>query len=165
VRWLSKAELESLLTLAHARGGYAPALILLGAYAGLRIGEIVHARRDWLDVDNRLLRVRATDDWHPKGNKERTLPLHRALLPLAEGGELLVPVTKRAAQQAVTDLARQAGLDHVTAHTLRHTFASRAVMEGVPLYTVSHWLGHASITTTQIYAHLAPQHDLMDRLG
>ncbi|NIV11150.1 MAG: tyrosine-type recombinase/integrase [Aliifodinibius sp.] len=46
-------------------------------------------------------------------------------------------------------------------NTLRHTFASHQVMRGVPIYTVSHLLGHKNITPTQIYAHLAPEHQYM----
>ncbi len=44
----------------------------------------------------------------------------------------------------------------VTPHVLRHTCASWLVQRGVPLYTVSKWLGHTSIKTTERYAHLAP---------
>ena len=44
-------------------------------------------------------------------------------------------------------------------HTLRHTFASRLVQAGVSIYKVSQWLGHRSVNTTQIYAHLATGHD------
>ena len=44
-------------------------------------------------------------------------------------------------------------------HIFRHTFASRLVQAGVPLAKISAWLGHASITTTMIYSHLAPGHD------
>lgn len=44
----------------------------------------------------------------------------------------------------------------VTAHILRHTYASYLVTRGVPLYTVSGFLGHSTVKTTEIYAHLAP---------
>ncbi|RJP23775.1 MAG: hypothetical protein C4527_19690 [Candidatus Omnitrophota bacterium] len=50
------------------------------------------------------------------------------------------------------------GEKKVTAHTLRHTYASRLVMKGTPLYTVSALLEHSDTKTTEIYAHLAPDH-------
>ncbi len=46
---------------------------------------------------------------------------------------------------------------HVRPHILRHTFASRAYQRGVPPQRVQKWLGHASITTTERYAHLAEE--------
>lgn len=52
--------------------------------------------------------------------------------------------------------AEKAGLGDVSLHTCRHTFASWLVQAGVPLYTVSQWLGHSSIETTERYAHLSP---------
>jgi site-specific recombinase XerD len=42
-------------------------------------------------------------------------------------------------------------------HTLRHTFASHLVMEGIPIYTVSKLLGHTDVKTTERYAHLSPE--------
>ena len=55
-------------------------------------------------------------------------------------------------------LVRRAGLSGVSFHTLRHTFASHAVMTGVDLYTLAKILGHRDIKMVQRYAHLAPAH-------
>jgi site-specific recombinase XerD len=56
-------------------------------------------------------------------------------------------------------VAQPSGLPDFTLHTLRHTFASHLAMRGVSIYKVSQWLGHKSVNTTMIYAHLAPQDD------
>ena len=55
-------------------------------------------------------------------------------------------------------VAKQAGLQGVTFHTLRHTFASHAVMAGVDLYTLAKLLGHRDLAQVQRYAHLTPAH-------
>ena len=47
---------------------------------------------------------------------------------------------------------------------LRHTFASHLVMKGISIYKVSQWLGHQSVNTTMVYAHLAPQDDEINKL-
>ena len=52
---------------------------------------------------------------------------------------------------------RKAGLEDVRFHDLRHTFASRLVQQGLPLYEVMHMTGHKSLVMVQRYAHLAPE--------
>ena len=58
------------------------------------------------------------------------------------------------------------GLDWASCHTLRFTFASHLAMAGVSLYTAKELLGHSSIKTTEIYAHLADSHksEMISRL-
>ena len=50
------------------------------------------------------------------------------------------------------------GLDWASCHTFRHTYASHLAMEGVPLNTIKELLGHSSIKTTEICAHLTKKH-------
>jgi integrase len=54
---------------------------------------------------------------------------------------------------------KKAGLTRFTWHDLRHTFASRLVMEGVDIVTVSKLLGHRSLAMTRRYSHLSPEHE------
>ena len=63
-----------------------------------------------------------------------------------------------AASTAFNNAVEAAKLDDVNFHTLRHTFASWAVMRGVTLKELQELLGHASLTMTMRYAHLAPEH-------
>jgi len=61
-------------------------------------------------------------------------------------------------KKAFANACRKVGLKRVTPHTLRHTFASHLIMNGVDIRTVQRLLGHSSINTTMIYAHLAEDH-------
>ena len=65
-------------------------------------------------------------------------------------------------------IAKAAEIENLTkVHTLRHTFASQLVMQGVDLPSVSKLMGHSDIETTMIYAHLAPEHlaDAVNKLS
>lgn len=73
----------------------------------------------------------------------------------AKGVRKLSGLTPRSIQRLVERYARAAGITkHITPHTLRHTFATDLLMGGADIRSVQSLLGHASITTTQIYTHI-----------
>ncbi|MCR4819373.1 MAG: tyrosine-type recombinase/integrase [Fretibacterium sp.] len=125
---------------------------------GLRISELTGLRWQDVDIDERWLTILG------KGNKERRVPFgncaRRALLTLKEGGPVGEyvfagrkgkPLTVRTVHRVVTALAAQAGLEGVTPHTLRHSCATHLLEHGASLKFVQEFLGHESLSTTQIY--------------
>jgi integrase/recombinase XerD len=142
--------------------------------AGLRVSEALGLDRRDLSLDGAFVRVVG------KGDRERLVPVGDVALEwlgrylawprpawLAAGGEadrpdapLFVTVRGRrlGRQQAwtvVKNAARAAGLgDRVSPHTLRHSFATHLLEGGADLRVVQELLGHASISTTQLYTHL-----------
>ena len=68
------------------------------------------------------------------------------------------PLERVAVWQIVKKVARQAGLEKVHPHVLRHSFATHLLMGGADLRTVQEMLGHADIATTQVYTHVDRSH-------
>jgi site-specific recombinase XerD len=146
------------------------ALELLYA-SGLRVSELIGL--DVADVDLVRREVRVIG----KGNRERRVPFGsyaeaalRAYLeharPLlvesARTATLFVrwpgrSLTRAALAKMIHRRAAAAGLDHVHPHQLRHSCATHLLAGGADLRVIQEILGHASITTTQLYTHLVPQ--------
>jgi site-specific recombinase XerD len=132
------------------------ALVELVYSTGLRSREAVDLDLADVDFEQELVRVRG------KGGKERVVPLgeeaaHRLARYLREARPALV----RGAQNALFVSVRGARLDTSTLrriapnpHRLRHAFATHLVEGGADLRTVQELLGHSSLSTTQIYAHV-----------
>ena len=139
--------------------------------AGLRLSELVGM--DVLDVDLEARMVRVLG----KGNKERDLPLGKPACDalsqwlvlraqIVAPGEQAVFVSARGArlaprtvQQRLAARARATGRGaHVHPHMLRHSFASHLLESSGDLRAVQELLGHADISTTQVYTHLDFQH-------
>lgn len=142
-------------------------------YAGaLRVSEVVNLRMEDVKVEMGYLLVRG------KGDKERIVPLGRAaeqaltvylrearprlsggksspLLFLARGAN---SITRQRVWQMVAAASAEAGR-HASPHMLRHSCATHMVENGADLRTVQTLLGHADISTTQVYTHVA-----LDRL-
>lgn len=145
------------------------AMLELAYGAGLRISEWISlAVRDVL-LDEALVRVMG------KGSKERLVPIGRSaigalalylreLRPVLEkgGGQGVLflnatgtPMSRMGAWKVVRKYAEQVGLqDKVTPHTLRHSFATHLLTRGADLRAVQEMLGHADISTTQLYTHV-----------
>jgi integrase/recombinase XerD len=155
-------------------------MALLLYSAGLRVGELVRLRVGDLDADRSLIRVR-----HGKGRKDRytlysdataaAVMHYRALFAPAHwlfpGSRPDRPISARTVQKVMSAAARRAGIEkRLTPHTLRHSFATHLLEQGVDLRHIQVLLGHANASTTQIYTHVS-RHDLirirspLDQLG
>ena len=121
--------------------------------SGLRLSEITRLR--YADVRDGMIHVKQA-----KAGERRPPLSSWASDALAAGApgpkpfpfrsDHLSKITKRA--MAAADLSA-----HYHFHTLRHTFASWCRLRGVPIDRIQYWLGHSSITTTEVYAHLTPE--------
>ncbi|MCP3851575.1 MAG: tyrosine recombinase XerC [Gammaproteobacteria bacterium] len=139
--------------------------------SGLRLSELTNIDCIDLKLADRQLRVLG------KGNKERELPIGQKAIEaitkwLKIRGELSKPdeqavfvsrfgsrITQRGVQQRLEKMAIEQGLPvHLHPHMLRHAFASHLLESSGDLRAVQELLGHADISTTQIYTHLDFQH-------
>lgn len=137
--------------------------------SGLRLAELVGLDLPDLDLEQGLVRVLG------KGNKERILPVGRqARVALQNWLDVREQLAKDAAAvfvgargqrinpSVVREQIRRAGNlelgQHVHPHMLRHSFASHVLESSQDLRAVQEMLGHANISTTQIYTHLNFQH-------
>lgn len=164
VRFLSKEEIQKLLAAGNGRLG---PMLETFLYTGLRRDELTHLAWSDIDLERRIVAVQAKDGWHPKDYEVRHIPMAPRLYELLKslrrgGGEWVFsnregdPHSGHVLSRDVRKLMKQCGIKGASLHTLRHTFASHLVMNGTDIYTVQKLLGHSSIKTTEIYAHLAP---------
>jgi integrase/recombinase XerD len=149
------------------------ALLELLYAAGVRISEALGLDRDDVSMDGGWVRVIG------KGDRERLVPVGDVALswldrwlagpwpilaertggPVERGGPVFLGerggrLSRQAAWAVVKAAARAAGLQRVSPHSLRHSFATHLLEGGADLRIVQELLGHASIGTTQLYTHL-----------
>jgi integrase len=164
-RWLSRKEVAALFReLRGPRSRHVLLFARLALYTGARTGAILDLTWDRVNFDAGLIDYRKPGRAQTK--KRRTVSpmtpaIRRALAHahrhrrcghvISWGGERIDRVAK-----AFIARAEAAGLQDVSPHVLRHTFASWAVRKGVPIYSVGKALGQTVASTTERYAKLAP---------
>jgi site-specific recombinase XerD len=139
------------------------AIVRLILFTGLRVGEIVQLKLSDITLDERKGSVVVREG---KGTKRREIPLNsrarKGLLDYLrvrpdvekEGlflGQRDEGIQSKTVQRAVQRFAGEAGLENVTPHILRHSFAKALIDSGVSLEKVATLLGHSNLNTTRIY--------------
>jgi integrase/recombinase XerD len=176
-RTLSVNDIERLLAMPRATptGLRDRALLEVIYGSGLRASEALALRLQDIDLEVGFIRVQG------KGDKERVVPLGRKAVDainaycrrgrphLGKAGTLKAPelflnargrrLSRQALHQLVKRYCHEAGLpEDVSAHTLRHSFATHLLEGGADLRAVQEMLGHADLSTTQIYTHVSSAH-------
>src|SRR3984893_13347786 len=137
--------------------------------AGLRVSELVGLKPADVEIHAGLVLC------HGKGNKERRVPIgksalywlrHYAAVKTSYGtaNSLFLflhrgrPLTRQFAWSMIKRHAKTAGLEDISPHTLRHSFATHLLQHGADSRSVQALLGHSDISTTQIYTHITDRH-------
>ena len=139
-------------------------------HTGLRKGELINLTWEKVDLDADVptIKIISIDEWKTKTKRSRTIPINNNALTIikhqrgihpkyvfiSKKGEKIHPNRPYIAIKKALNELNLTG--HV--HKLRHTHASQLVMEGKSIFEVQKLLGHTKIETTQIYAHLSPEH-------
>lgn len=156
---------DELLKLRKFCNGVWRTVLYLGSRAGLRPGEIRALPWSEVDFDRNRIHIVANDEWEPKDHERRYIPmaedLREYLLSIKNGHPYVFQdkfedrPSLGSMQAYFPRLVRKAGL-RGSLYTLRHSFGAHCASAGVPLRRLQNWMGHAKITTTEIYAHLIP---------
>lgn len=140
------------------------AIFMVVYSAGLRLSEAVNLQAGDIDVGRKTIRVR-----QGKGRKDRYAMLSDQIVEMLAAYREAVrpdawlfpgevpgrPISARAVQRAIVRARRRAGLEKaVTTHTLRHSFATHLLEDGVHIRAVQLLLGHKSLRTTAVYTHV-----------
>lgn len=168
-RFLNQTEIEQLLATPDTStetGLRDRALLELMYACGLRVSEAANVRIHDIDLDAGILTTTG------KGSKTRRIPVgssavewvksYQALRQKKENIEidrLFVtsagrPIDRQYIHKLIAEYAAKCGLEGVSPHTLRHSFATHLVQNNADIRSVQQMLGHADISTTQIYTHI-----------
>ena len=171
-RFLTEEEMEQLLLAPDVKtdvGVRDRALLEVMYAAGLRVSELCALKTSDVDLDAAIVTC------HGKGSKQRRVPIGKSAIHWLQrylgvrkrlGAETKPEVflhrgrslTRQSAWTIIKTYAQQAGAPDVSPHTLRHSFATHLMQRGADSRSVQAMLGHADISTTEIYTHITDLH-------
>ncbi|HEY0457589.1 MAG TPA: site-specific tyrosine recombinase XerD [Pyrinomonadaceae bacterium] len=172
-KFLNQAEVENLLLVpdvSQETGLRNRAILELMYACGLRVSEAVDLKIPDAELDSGILTCKG------KGGKTRKIPIGksavewvRSYLVLRRKKENVAvrnlfvtplgrPLNRQVIFNFIKEYAAKIGLEDVSPHTLRHSFATHLVQNRADVRSVQQMLGHADISTTQIYTHIADSH-------
>ena len=172
-KFLNQNDVENLLSVPDVSTeiGLRDRAILEIMYAcGLRVSEAVDLKMSDVDADSGILTCKG------KGSKTRKVPIGKSAVEWVkryliarrkkeniEINNLFVnfagrPINRQTIFKFIKEYAEKIGLEDVSPHTLRHSFATHLVQNRADIRSVQQMLGHADISTTQIYTHLTDTH-------
>lgn len=166
-RFLNSAEIEKLLAAPNTETavGLRDRTIFEVMYAcGLRVSELANLKLGEIDLESGVVTTTG------KGSKTRKIPIGGSAIEWLRRyfsvrkpkdrveklflGERGRPLDRHAIHRVIKDHAEKCGFEGVSAHTLRHSFATHLVQNDADIRSVQQMLGHADISTTQIYTHV-----------
>ncbi len=159
--------------------GWFKEIVIFATLTGMRRGEIINLRWSDIDLQRKTIAIQSNPTFRTKQGKHRTIPLN----------ETAVYILQQKAKKLFSDYVftfngKQINFETLTHkfkdkvilskldnqklhfHSLRHTFASWLVQDGVSIYAVKELLGHSDVKTTQVYSHLQPEqmHNEVNRI-
>jgi integrase/recombinase XerD len=171
--FLNQTDIESLLAVPDVSGeiGLRDKAILELMYAcGLRVSEAAELKMSDVDVDAGILTCKG------KGSKTRKVPVGKSAIEWLKNylivrrakenieiSNIFVtssgrPINRQTIFLFIKEYAEKIGLEDVSPHTLRHSFATHLIQNSADVRSVQQLLGHADISTTQIYTHITDTH-------
>ncbi|KAF0142157.1 MAG: site-specific recombinase phage integrase family [Ignavibacteria bacterium] len=167
------SEDELLIILTNTPYQYLKDIFIVGFYTGLRLGELINMKWNWIDFFQNHITVKCSNDFITKSKKERIVPMSEKVksilitrfnLAVHQPDEIVFfRIQKRKLHQETIskqfkEAVRKSNLnENIHFHSLRHSFASLLAQKGVSLYVIKELLGHTDLATTQIYSHLQQQ--------
>ncbi len=172
-KFLNRSDIESLLSapdISTETGLRNKAILEIMYASGLRVSEVVTLQIRDVDIDAGILTCKG------KGSKTRRVPVGSSAIEWLKSYLVLrrkkenidvqnffvtpigMPINRQMIYLFIREYAEKCGFKDVSPHTLRHSFATHLVQNSADIRSVQQMLGHADISTTQIYTHMTDAH-------